>query len=60
MKGVLDGEELARLFHETYEKLASKYGYETRPETREFNPYSANGRLMIAVCKKILKVIFGE
>lgn len=44
------GEVLARRFHETYEQLAPSFGYETRPETREFDPASPNGRLMIAVC----------
>ena len=43
-------EALARRFHETYERLAPQFGYETRPETREFDPTSPNGKLMIAVC----------
>jgi hypothetical protein len=47
-------ESLARFFHETYENLAPSFGYETRPETREFNPESKNGRLMITVCGAIL------
>ncbi len=42
--------EMARQFHETYERLAPSFGYETRPETRQFDPSSPNGRLMIAVC----------
>ena len=46
---------LARQFHDTYERLAPSYGYETRPDTREFDPNSSNGRLMITVCKEILK-----
>jgi SAM-dependent methyltransferase len=46
-------EELARRFHEAYERLAPSFGYETRPETRAFDPTSKNGRLMIAVCAEI-------
>lgn len=30
----MTADELARLFHETYEDLAPEYGYETRPESR--------------------------
>jgi len=50
-------EEVARLFHDTYEKLALKYGYETREDTKEFDSDSPNGRLMIAVCKKVIKKV---
>lgn len=49
-----DAEALARKFHETYERLAPLYGYETRAETREFNVNSPNGRLMLAVCAELL------
>lgn len=52
---VPDAEDLARAFHATYETLAPQYGYATREETREFNPNSANGKLMIAVCRVILE-----
>jgi hypothetical protein len=45
---------LAALFHDNYERLAPSFGYETRPETREFKPASPNGQLMIAVCQEIL------
>ena len=45
---------LAKKFHRYYEELAPQYGYETREETREFNPDSKNGKLMIAVCERIL------
>ena len=48
-------QKLASLFHDTYETLAPSFGYETRKETREFNPKSTNGKLMIAVCKFILE-----
>lgn len=30
---MITAEELARLFHETYERLAPEFGYETRPES---------------------------
>jgi hypothetical protein len=46
--------QLATLFHETYERLAPEYGYETRPETRQFDANSKNGKLMIATCAVIL------
>ena len=46
---------LAKQFHATYERLAPEYGYETRPDTREFDPTSANGKLMIAVCQAIIQ-----
>jgi hypothetical protein len=48
-----DGEKLARQFHTLYEAMAPGFGYETRTETREFDPESNNGRLMIAVCSAI-------
>lgn len=48
--------ELAKKFHDAYERLAPKFKYETRQETKVFNPRSSNGRLMIAVCEEI----FGE
>jgi hypothetical protein len=46
--------ELAELFHEIYERRAPKFGYETRKETRSFDPNSPNGQLMIAVCGEII------
>jgi hypothetical protein len=49
--------QLAILFHDTYEQLAPDFGYETREDTRQFNPESKNGRLMIAVCEDIMKRI---
>ncbi len=45
---------VATIFHDTYEELAPKHCYETRPETREFNPFSANGKLMQAVIAKLV------
>lgn len=46
-------DRLARSFHEAYERLAPSFGYETRTDTREFDPESQNGRLMIAVCAEL-------
>lgn len=46
--------ELAKLFHDTYERLSPDYGYETREYTKEFDVDSPNGKLMIAVCYSIL------
>lgn len=46
-------EDLAKLFHDVYEKLAPAYGYETRKETRTFDPESKNGKLMIAVAHEV-------
>lgn len=45
---------LALRFHEAYERLAPTCGYETRVDTRSFDPTSPNGRLMIAVCAEII------
>lgn len=45
--------KLAIWFHETYEELAPLYGYETRPESRTFDASSPNGKLMLAVCRKL-------
>jgi hypothetical protein len=47
--------ELALLFHNTYEKLAPSFGYETRADTKSFETTTPNGMLMIAVCKEIIK-----
>jgi hypothetical protein len=54
-------EQLAQLFHETYERLAPEYGYETRPETakrwEEIPADNNNKRLMIAVAGEIMKKV---
>ena len=50
----MDALQLAILFHETYEHLAPSFGYETRTETRLFDPETPNGKLMVAVCNEIL------
>jgi len=50
-------EELAQQFHETYERLAPQYNYQTRKASAV--PWSDvpenNKRLMIAVCTEILE-----
>jgi len=49
-------ETLAQRFHETYERLAPSFGYETCPDSAvpwEDVP-ERNKKLMIAVCAKIL------
>jgi len=50
-------EELARFFHETYERLAPDHGYTTREESAvpwEDVP-ADNKNLMIATCGEVLK-----
>lgn len=46
---------LARRFHELYELAAPAFGYETKKETRDFDPESANGRLMLGYVTKLLE-----
>jgi len=53
----LDPKALAILFHDTYERLAPSFGYDTRKETRTFDPDSANGKLMIAVCSEVSRYL---
>ena len=48
---------MARFFHETYERLAPQFGYETRSDTKEFDYQSPNGRLMAAVCEEFRKEV---
>ena len=50
---MVNGVEIAERFHAAYERLASTYGYETRRDTKTFDPASSNGRLMTAVCQEI-------
>jgi hypothetical protein len=47
-------EDLARKFHDTYERLAPSFGYETREDTRDFDPNTKNGKLMVATCAAII------
>jgi hypothetical protein len=52
-------ERLAQLFHDTYERLAPGFGYETRPESAtswEQVPEN-NRRLMVATAAEVLKVL---
>lgn len=46
---------LAQFFHDTYEQLAPRFGYETRDDTKSFDADSPNGKLMIAVCGVVLE-----
>jgi hypothetical protein len=52
-----NGLELALRFHELYEQRAPDFGYETRKETRRFDPESQNGKLMISVCSTIAEEV---
>lgn len=47
-------EQWTREFHDLYEQLAPHFGYETRTETRQFDPASANGQLMMRVVGAII------
>lgn len=49
--------ENAKLFHDTYERLAPDFGYETRLDTKQFDPFSDNGRLMIETCRIVIEQI---
>lgn len=50
-----EAERLAREFHKIYEELAPSYGYETKVDTRNFDPSTPNGRLMISTCQKLIE-----
>ena len=50
---MVDAVEIAKKFHDVYERLAPSFGYKTRTETRVFDPDSPNGKLMIAVCQEV-------
>jgi hypothetical protein len=55
-------EQLARLFHETYERLAPQYEYDTRRESAvawEDVP-ERNRRLMVAVAAEVLRALQAE
>lgn len=45
--------EIAKQFHLTYERLAPKFGYKTREDTKDFDPDTPNGKLMIAVITQL-------
>ena len=55
-----DALKLAMLFHTTYERLAPNFGYETRTDTKVFDPLSANGQLMLAVCSEIYCALLAQ
>lgn len=46
--------DLARKFHDNYERLAPQFGYETRLDTKQFDPLSPNGMLMTAVVAQVM------
>jgi hypothetical protein len=49
--------EAARAFHDAYERLAAETGYVTRPDTRDFDPETLNGRLMIATTRAVAPIL---
>ena len=53
--GWISAESMARRFHEIYESQSKAFGYTTRDDTKEFDPNSPNGRLMIFTCAQMLK-----
>lgn len=54
---VVNDEALALLFHQLYEAKAPEFGYETKDETKAFDPESPNGKLMIAVAHEINETV---
>lgn len=56
---VAEAQRIAELFHETYERLAPAFGYQTREASRK--PWAdvpeQNKRLMVAVCGEILSAL---
>ena len=58
----MTGEDLARIFHEEYERLAPDFGYKTRDETAvpwERVP-EQNKKLMIATADSVLGRIVSD
>ena len=54
----MTAEQLAKKFHEAYEKLAPKFGYSSRFEGKSFDELPENNRkLMVAVCEELLSMI---
>jgi hypothetical protein len=55
----MTAERLAELFHDTYERLAPSFGYETRKASAV--PWAdvpeQNRALMVAVCAEVLAVL---
>ena len=59
---MLNAHEVAKLFHENYERLAPQFGYETREASSlpwEDVP-ERNKQLMIATCREVMRVIKRE
>lgn len=56
----MGAKELAKIFHNVYEKLAPIYGYKTREDTKEFDENTPNGKLMIATCEGVLNMLDAE
>lgn len=52
--------EITKKFHDTYEKLAIEYTYETREDTKVFDINSNNGKLMYATVNEIVRPILKE
>lgn len=55
----MNAEQLARLFHETYERLAAEHDYETRSESAvpwEQVP-EKNRRLMVATAAEVMQAL---
>ena len=52
--------KLAVTFHEVYERLAPKFGYKTKEETKIFNASTPNGKLMIEVCREMQDYILSR
>lgn len=57
MNYLMSDDEMARLFHDTYEELAPEFGYVTRDDTHRFDPDSPNGKLMTTVCQRVRAAI---
>ena len=58
----IDSEEVARKFHEIYERLAPDYGWDTNKETKKsWNDIpESNKQLMIAVSREVLIWLRGK
>ena len=52
--------EITKKFHDTYEKLAIEYTYETREDTKVFDINSNNGKLMYVTVNEIVSPILKE
>ena len=55
-KKTYSADDVAKMFHETYEDLAPEFGYETRIDTRkDWKEVPENNReLMKATCKTVV------